>query len=153
MKTLAKFLTAILLLSLCACHTAVNDNELYNNKATVPAKFDVAKAGLAVLNTSFNPAKNTISILYGNKISAERVKQGEMLALVTWKRQADVHWFGANIPGELQSVEIVKVSGRDAGLKINYQKILGADLKLDGDTTEQLSKADFILSQRASVMP
>ena len=52
-----------------------------------------------------------------------------MLALVTWKKQADVHWFGANIPGELQSVEIVKSSGQDASPKIDYQKLSGPDLK------------------------
>ncbi|WCT09914.1 hypothetical protein [Mucilaginibacter jinjuensis] len=160
MKTLTKLLTAILLFSLCACKQPATDNELYNNKATVPAKFDIVKSGLSVLNTSFNPTKNTISILYGNKLAAERLrtadhqaKQGEELALVTWKRQADVHWFGANIPGELQSVEIVKLSGENLKPKIDYQKLLGPNLEQERDTTGQQSQANFILSQRASVMP
>ena len=101
MKTISKFLTAILLFSLSACHTSVTDNDLYNTKARVSAKFDIVKAGLIVLNTSLNPAQNTISILYGNKLATARlktddhqIKAGEMLALVTWKKQADVHWFG-----------------------------------------------------------
>lgn len=160
MKTISKFLTGILLFSLCACHSPANDNELYNTKAAVPAKFDIAKAGLIVLNASFNPAQNTISILYGNKLTAARLKtddhqvrQGEMLALVTWKRQTDVHWFGANIPGKLQSVEIVRSSGQHAGPKIDYQKLSGPNLEEDRDTTGQQNKVKFILSQKASVMP
>lgn len=160
MKTISKFLAGILLFSLCACHSPANDNDLYNTKATVPAKFDIAKAGLTVLNTSFNPAQNTISILYGNKLAAARlktddhqIKQGEMLALVTWKKQADVHWFGANIPGGLQSVEIVKSSRNGTNPKIDYQKLSGPNLEEDRDTTGQQNKLSFILSQRASVMP
>ena len=100
-----------------------------------------------------------MSILYGNKIAFELLKnshnnimKGEMLALLTWKQQEDKHWFGANIPGALLSVEIVEPSGDDSK-KINYKRLIGPSLEQDKDTSQNLNRAALILDQRPSVMP
>ena len=58
-----------------------------------------------------------MSTLYGNHWHCKKAKDlnkalvgGESFTLVTWKQQPDEHWFGANIPGDLQSVEVLKTN-------------------------------------------
>jgi hypothetical protein len=158
MKSLNILVIALFAITLFSCHEQVNDNDLYNTKAAVPQKFDVAKLHLVVINTSINKKDSTMSILYGNKAAYDqlkqgvnRVKSGELLALVTWKQQADPHWFGANIPGELLFVEFVRADNSGSGER--YQRLLGATLKEDSDTLHNTEREAFIIGQKPSVMP
>jgi hypothetical protein len=159
MKYFAIILVAVFVINLCSCNERATDNDLYNTQATVPAKFDFSKLNLIVLNTSVNKMKNTMSILYGNEIAYDLLKnskntimKGEMLTLLTWKQQEDKHWFGANIPGALLSVEIVQAPGDD-NKTINYKRLIGPLLEQDKDTSQNLSREALILNQRPSVMP
>ena len=79
-----------------------------------------------------------MSTLYGNEVALKAAgtgtaTAGEVFALVTWKQQADDHWFGAKIPADLVSVEYVKTA--EAGNAISYQKFAGKNLVLSGDTS------------------
>jgi hypothetical protein len=155
---LSKALMIILAATLLSCHNKVSDSDLYNTKAAVPAKFDVAKLHLVVINTSINKKANTISVLYGNKLAYDQLKQGnsnlkpgQLLALVTWKEQTDPHWFGANIPGNLLSVEYVR--SKSDGNGVEYERLSGPSLEADADTLNNAEREAFIVSQRPSVMP
>lgn len=158
MKLSHPLVTVLFAISLFSCHERANENDLYNIKATVPEKFNIAKMQLVVINTSINKKDSTMSILYGNKLAYGQLKQGissvksgELLALVSWKQQADIHWFGANIPGKLLSVEYVRANSTGNGAE--YEKLLAPALKEDANTTDSLQREAFILSQRPSVMP
>lgn len=78
---------------------------------------------------------------------------GELFALVTWKQQPDEHWFGANIPGDLQSVEVLKSNSNGAIVVLNYQRYDGKALVLNSDTLNKSERIKFILDQRPSFMP
>jgi hypothetical protein len=158
MKTFKILITALLVSCLFSCDDKPGENDVYNTKAAVPQKFDVAKLHLVVINTSINEKDSTMSILYGNPLAYSQLKQGigiikngGLLALVTWKQQADVHWFGANIPGELLSVEYVKADSVGHGIK--YRRLLGQALQEDPDTLHSAEREVFIMSQKPSVMP
>jgi hypothetical protein len=101
-----------------------------------------------------------MSTLYGNPQalkSAGRFNKalagGEIFTLVTWKQQPDEHWFGANIPGDLLSVEVLKTNLTDAQVTMNYQRYEGKTLGLHSDTLYKSERIKLILDQRPSVMP
>lgn len=155
---LSKLTIIVLTVSILSCRDKATDADLYNIKATVPEKFDVSQLHLIIINTSINKKDSTISVLYGNKSAYEQLKQGrgnlgagQLLALVTWKEQTDPHWFGANIPGRFLSVEYVRP--KDDGKGIVYQRLLGAGLEADADTSNNSERTAFITKQRPSVMP
>ena len=76
---------------------------------------------------------------------------GAELSLSTWRAQDDARWFGANIPGSLQSVEFVNVTaGPDKRPSYSYEGDQGTPLV---KTPEAGGRASLILSQRAAVMP
>jgi len=81
---------------------------------------------------------------------------GSILSLVTWHQKEDPHWFGANIPGTVQSVEQL-VFGMDVqkrGLP-SYTLYEGDPLKKSTGNTavSTTSRIGWILDQQASVMP
>ena len=97
-----------------------------------------------------------MSTLYANTLALQNTIKGlkihvpgESFVLVTWKRQADDHWFGANIPGELQSLELVNTTGT----AVSYKKYEGKGLTLNIDTTGSKQRVSYILAQQPSVMP
>ena len=101
-----------------------------------------------------------MSTLYGNVLALQKTKDlnaalvgGESFTLVTWKQQEDEHWFGAKIPGDLQSVEILKANPDGPQIMINYQRYEGKDLVLNPDTSYNSERIKFMLGQRASVIP
>lgn len=102
-----------------------------------------------------------MSTLYSNDIAFHNAlagtktpTPGDVFALITWKQQPDDNWYGANIPGDLQSVEIVKTTTANNGaVNINYQRFQGKDLAIDADTLHQQERISFILNQQPSVTP
>jgi len=80
---------------------------------------------------------------------AKETVPGEAFALITWKRQADDHWFGANIPGEIQSLELVNTTGA----AVSYKKYEGKALTASADTLNRQERISYILSRKPSVMP
>jgi hypothetical protein len=99
-----------------------------------------------------------MSTLYGNDVAVQYARAnaekmypaGSVLSVVTWSEQEDPRWFGAKIPQKVGSVEFVTVTGPGA---YSYQRYEGSPLKrvaMDATTNE---RADYLLAQRAAVMP
>jgi len=140
MRPIYILLTAALILS--ACSGKREENGILNEKASLPAAFDFTKLGLKVITSGINHKKGLMYTLYG--------KPG-LVAMVTWGQQDDPRWFGAKIPGDLQSVELIKTSTDTK--TINYQKFEGKNLVLKPDTLYQKDRIKFILAQKPSLMP
>lgn len=155
MKNLTYLVLAAFCFLLYACGDNSSNTELTNTKASLPASFKFSAAGLKVITTFINKKQSTMSTLYGNPLALKtavagtNTVAGEVLALVTWKQQADVHWFGANIPGDLQSVEMIKT----APAAIDYKRYEGKSLTLNPDTLHQAERIKYIFDQKPSVMP
>lgn len=160
MRTLKNYILILSLTVLAACGEKPAESDSYNTDAATPAKFDPVKSGLKPLNEFLNTKQNTISILYGNEVAYNALKakpatlpNGCLLTLVTWQRKTDPHWFGANIPGKLLSLETVKTSEADSKITSSYQKLTGDAMAGDPDTTQNGARKNFILAQRPAVMP
>ena len=101
-----------------------------------------------------------MSTLYGNRLALqktigfnEELAADEVFTLITWKQQPDPHWFGANIPGDLQSVEVLKTILNSDTVVMNYKFYEGKKLALNADPPYQSERIKFILDQKPSVMP
>lgn len=156
MKLLYISLAGIVLI-LSACDTPKPSEELLNKKAAIPASFHFDRAGLKVISSSINKKNKTMSTLYGNELALKTAiagsteyPAGENLTLVTWKQQDDDRWFGARIPGDLESIEVVKTSDPNI---VNYQKYEGRQLVINPDTAHQQERIKYIFAQKPSVMP
>ncbi len=101
-----------------------------------------------------------MSTLYGNPLALKSAlsgsgehQVGEVFALVTWKQQPDEHWFGAKIPGDLQSVEVVKALVENQHTVIRYKRYEGKQLTANTDTVYQQDRINYIFDMKPSVMP
>ena len=156
MKALHIFLGGCaLLLAACSNNKPV---ELYNTKAALPASPKYNLDGLKVITSFVNKTKGTASTLYGNDAALKSAIDGnktaadnELFTLVTWKQQDDDHWFGAKIPSDVESVEVIKTAV--SGNNINYECLEGKGLALKADTLGQGERIAYILGQKPSVMP
>ena len=147
-----------LLLFSCNHNGELPDN--INTKASFPDSIPFSPAGLKVLTSFINPKDASMSTLYGNPLARQKaiglhkaLAGGELFTLVTWKQQPDKHWFGANIPGDLQSVEVLKTNSNGATVVIHYQRYEGSALVPNPDTLHANERIKFMLDQRPSVMP
>ncbi|MBB6127740.1 hypothetical protein [Mucilaginibacter lappiensis] len=146
---------------LSACNNRKPSEELLNKKAAIPASFNFSKAGLKVITSSINKKEQTMSTLYGNDLALKTAisgttsyPPGENLTLVTWSQQDDDRWFGAKIPADLLSVEVVKIISSNTGsITTIYQRFTGKKLIKDTDTAHQQERINYIFSQKPSVMP
>ena len=144
-----------------ACTNSNTPTDLINKEASLPADFNFNKLGLKVITSSVNIKKHTMSTLYGNDFSRKRsaegrtsVAPGEVLALVTWQQKDDDQWFGAKVPGELLSVEMVKTVAVNGGqTKVDYERFEGKKLSLNSDTLHHQESIKYIFDQKPSVMP
>jgi len=142
------------------CSSRVDSAQLVNGKASLPASFQFEAKGLnKVITSSINRKQATMSTLYGNEPAFKHAitnadssyPNGSVLALVTWKQQEDQHWYGGNIPGELQSIELVKINGTTA----SYEQFSGAALTPAPGTDTSLAnkRTRYILAEKPAVMP
>jgi len=74
---------------------------------------------------------------------------------VTWHQQDDGNWFGAKMPAETKSMELVTVSSSgDGDASYVYRSYEGSPLKAvatsQGQADERIA---YIRAQRAAVMP
>ncbi|MBN9384001.1 MAG: heme-binding domain-containing protein [Chitinophagaceae bacterium] len=89
------------------CHQPMHDRDLV---FTMPVEVRDEK----VITSRIDKSKGTMSTLYGNDIAVAAARKGiaypahSVLTLVTWRQKEDEHWYGANIPASIQSVETVK---------------------------------------------
>jgi hypothetical protein len=153
-------LGALLLLTILpGCgHRHPTDADLFNGPAAIEAgKLPFNPLHWKVITSGIDSQHQTMSTLYGNEIAVASARAGHdaypdgaALSLVTWTQREDPHWFGARIPGKVQSVEFVMISGKDA----SYQRYDGQQLvRTVEDTQSAAARKDAILAQRASVMP
>ena len=105
-----------------------------------------------------------MSTLYGNDVAVRYARSnaqqdypaGSVLSLVTWSQRPDVHWFGANIPGQPKSVEFVSVTaGPGNQIAYSYENYQGSPLVRNSSSDGRAagSRASDLLSHRAAVMP
>jgi hypothetical protein len=136
MKTLNICLVIIILIVWTGCIEKPTEGDLYNTDAAITS-FDPTKMNLKPVNELIDTAKNTIGILYSN---------GKNLALVTWKRKTDPHWFGANIPGQFVSLETVDSTKA-------YHYYTGKSLQEVKENTSSTARLQYILGLHPVVMP
>lgn len=158
MKVLYSLMTACMLM-----FTACSNNkpvELYNTKAALPASPKYNLDGLKVITSFVNKKQGTASTLYGNDLALksaidgnETIAANEVFTLVTWKQQDDSHWFGAKIPSDVESVEVIKTVSSGNGVAVNYEQLKGKELAAKADTLGQTERIKYILGQKPSVMP
>jgi hypothetical protein len=149
------------LLALSACSQPQVLSGQLNEAASLPPSFDFSKLGLRVLASSVNRRQATMATLYGNDLARQAAlgsnrtaQPGEVLALVTWRQKADPNWFGARIPGALQSVELLRTAPRSTDRPaVTYQCFTGKDLTLRADTLHQQERIAYLLTQKPAVMP
>ncbi|QEM13180.1 hypothetical protein [Mucilaginibacter rubeus] len=158
MKALYSLLAACtLMLAACSDNKPV---ELYNNKAALPSSPKYNLDGLKVITSFVNKTKGTASTLYGNDLALKAAIEGnkiiaakEVFTLVTWKQQDDDHWFGAKIPSDVESVEVIKTASSGNNVAVNYEQLEGRNLDLKTDTSGQAERIKYILGQKPSVLP
>ncbi|OKS87582.1 hypothetical protein RG47T_3043 [Mucilaginibacter polytrichastri] len=148
---------------LYACGDSANNNNAgtINARASLPDSLKFTALGYKVVTLSINKKLGTMSTLYGNKqaldnaiAGADDVKAGEAFALITWKQQDDDRWFGAKIPGNLQSVEMIKTAADASGkVAIAYTHLEGKNLSPIADTLHNAERIKYIFDQKPSVMP
>jgi hypothetical protein len=149
------------LLALSACSQPKVPAGQLNEAASLPPSFDFDKLGLRVLASSVNRQQATMATLYGNDLARQAAlggtgttQPGEVLALLTWQQQADPNWFGARIPGALQSLELLRTAPGSAGRPaVTYQCFTGKDLALQADTLHRQERIAYLLLQKPAVMP
>jgi hypothetical protein len=98
-----------------------------------------------VISSVVDNKNKTMSTLYGNDIAFQYARhpnagaypEQSELALVTWNQKADEHWFGANIPAQIKTIEKVKFNPQPV-----YQG--------DGDAAVRTA---LIIQQKMSVTP
>jgi hypothetical protein len=116
-----------------------------------------------VITTWIDPHAGTMATLYGNEVAVAQANAndrigyppGSIVSLVTWKQKEDPRWFGAKVPGTVQSVEFVTVAGSEGRTIYHYRRF-------EGSPSAQTSSSDgpapnersvFLLSQSRSPMP
>jgi hypothetical protein len=149
------------LLALSACTQSQAPAGQLNEAASLPPSFNFSKLGLRVLATFVNRQQATTATLYGNDLARQAAlggtgaaQPGEVLALLTWQQQPDPNWFGARIPGALQSLELLRTGPGDAGQPVvSYQCFVGKNLVPKADTLHQRARIAYLLAQKPAVLP
>jgi hypothetical protein len=117
-----------------------------------------------VITSFVDESSGTMSTLYGNGAAVQYARrysqhdypQGAELSLVTWTKQEDRHWFGANIPNQVKSVDLLHAGSLpDNRISYSYELYEGSPLARTS-TSEGRSarnRAAYLLSLRAAVVP
>lgn len=153
-----KYIVAAVIVIVSGCAQSTPADKLINKKASLPTSFSISKLDQRVLSSYINTNDSTTSVLCGDALAAQVLQSNEPSAalsfsftLVTWHQQADPHWYGANIPGDLISVE--QLSKKSANSPLAYQKLSGKMLKSVADTTGNAHRIYFILKQKPMILP
>jgi hypothetical protein len=148
----------------CGTHPS-NTPEPVGEEVSIAANLPFNPFQWKVISSSINPQAGTMATLYGNDLAVRSARNGTqpayppgaVLSLVTWYQRPDSHWFGAKIPGRIKSVEFVAMEpASDEGPLRSYQEFTGSPLimtRLAPAAALPDPRIDYILGQRASVMP
>jgi len=145
------------------CAEPATDAGMLNEAASLPAAFKFHEQDWKVITSFINRKQGTMSTLYGNEAAfkhataaaAGSYPPGAALALITWQQQEDKRWYGANIPGKLQTLELVKTAAAGNDTLATYRQYSGAALTpaAQADSVQDNARIKYILSQKASVLP
>jgi hypothetical protein len=138
--------------------------EAVNNRAAaLPNNLPYQPLRWTPITMFVDPAKHTMSTLYGNaqaisavhaRSSSPAVPQygaGAVLALVTWVQREDPHWFGGRIPDAPVSVEFLSVESKEAN---SYRRFAGATLSEEHSNPAAVAqRTSFLMSLRPTSMP
>jgi cytochrome c553 len=134
--------TALFATECVNCHQPLKDNDFV---FTNPQSLKEDQLKWKVISSAVDKKNKTMSTLYGNDIAFEYARHPSAgtypehaeLAMVTWNQKADEHWFGANVPDKIKSIEVVKFNPAPV-----YQG--------SGDAT---TRTAAIIQQRMAVTP
>jgi hypothetical protein len=142
------------------CHRPFKDEDFVftepigTKPAAQPSNLHFDPLSWKVITSSINKSTHTMATLYGNDVAVQYARahadgnypSGAQLSLVTWKQSADDHWFGANTPNAVQSVELVK-------FPVSYESYSGQPLQSDNvDKQTALARIDYITKQKSLVL-
>jgi hypothetical protein len=110
-----------------------------------------------VITSWINKQDSTMSTVFGNDVAVkyartnagEKYPAGAVLSVVTWGQQEDPRWFGGKIPEKVRLVELITVT--EQGLQ--FDRYEGSPLKKMAATDTDMGRANYLLAQRAAVMP
>ncbi len=150
------------------CHAPMRDNDYV---FTIPVRAAAVREDLPrnplqwkVITSLVDKQASTMSTLYGNDAavryarcnSQQNYPAGSVLSLVTWAQRDDEHWFGAKIPGQVKSVELLTVDAGPNGVRsYSYESYQGSPLEkaVSSVGPSHGSRAAYLLSLRAAVTP
>jgi hypothetical protein len=149
----------ILLVLVMACNG--KSKELLNTNASIQQSNELKDNPLLMhpLASSVNPKDSIMSTLYANDIAFDYAKKngdsnypnGAVLYEVNWKQKPDELWFGANVPGEIASVEKITFKQDNSS---EYEVFEGKPLKkIKIDTATVTLRKNVIVSQGMAVSP
>jgi hypothetical protein len=133
----------------------------FNDQASLPGGLPFQPLQWRVICSGLDKPDSTMSTLYGNDLAVDHARTtishayppGAVLSLVTWSQKEDPHWFGAQIPAQIKSIEFVQIkAGSGASSSQVYEKFEGSPLQ-EITGTNASARIDSILNERASVMP
>jgi len=161
MKYLALLAAGVSLVTIAGCGSSkTTSSDSRNQVASLPATSQFDPHGWKVITTAVDRNDNTMLMLYGNDLAVKTARTGHttyppgsVLSLVTWKSQEDDHWFGANMPAAVQSVEQVTFAPTGTA-QPSYERYEGSALKKTAlDSAAGDKRIAYIVNQRAAVMP
>ena len=141
------------------CHQPMKNFDLvFSSPVYWPGKAARDTAGLDVLSwkvvsSDIDKSSRIMSTLYGNDAAVTAARKGmrypagAQLALVRWRQREDEHWYGANVPDSIISIE--KVSIGPKGTRADCRTYVGPT-RTDSSACDLLMQ--YITSRRASVM-
>jgi hypothetical protein len=159
----ATFAVAALALTLgCTQVPRPGLTDVINVDAALPAGTPVKPLDWRVISSSIDRGSQTMATLFGNDTAVDSARSashteyppGAVLSLVTWKQKEDPHWFGARIPKEFQTMEVVRVTpGKDGKPAASYERFDGSTSHPAASPVDADARKAYILGMRASVIP
>jgi hypothetical protein len=145
-------------------HQAKAHAEQFNGDAVLPPDLPYQPLKWRFISSSVDEHGGAMSTVYGNDLAVDHSRSGSedayppgsIVARVTWAQREDPHWFGARIPGQVKSVELVT-----AGVSANPRE-RGTYQAFEGDPLRAVVapggavlgvRVDALLDERASRVP
>lgn len=99
---------------------------------------------------------NEITVNYARTQAEHNYLDGAILALVTWSQREDPRWYGACIPGQVKSMELLHLrASADPITSSTCERYSGSPLVKESEIpiAEENQRAKVLVSLRAAVLP
>ncbi|MHA6697152.1 hypothetical protein [Chryseobacterium sp. A321] len=162
MKSFLNLLVFSFLVSACTQNTS----HFKEGSISKADPFEINPLEQIAITSSIQSKQKTMSTLYGNEIAANYAWTGSgkeypseaILYQVTWGQKEDSVWFGALIPADIKSVEIIKFHQEDEGdetegRRLEYKKYEGSPLALATESKDKEERIQYILNQNIARVP